>query len=328
MSDNQDPSGNVLVSIIIPTLNSEKTIDRLLDSIVDQEPHEKEILIVDGGSVDKTLTVAGRYPVEVFYERKRGIGAARRTGVLKASGRYVAFIDSDCRAPSNWLSDLTDEIRKASSDRVAGVGGRAIPEEQSLISKCLEYRLFTSRSVSGKVESIATFNAIYLREIILEAGNFDPELEMGEDLELNHRIRQRGFDLIYAPHIYVYHSHPHRLQSLLSKWFHYGRWFAQVSVISKSFQRKILPRLFYLLLLVTSFLGVLRGMGYLPVLLFLLPSVAYLNTARRAFRETNSLKLFLFFPFVHTMKTQAHNAGILYYFISGLPRRVKKDWTK
>ena len=310
------------MSVLVPTLNSERTIEKLLDSIQNQDFKDYELILIDGDSNDKTLTIAKRYPVKIIEEERKGIGAARRTGVLHAKGVYVAFIDSDCRALKNWLRSLLSVIKNVKISNVVGVGGSAVPEDESLVSKCLEYRWFTEAYDDLKeVESIATFNAIYTKDMIIKAGNFNPDLEAGEDLELNHRIRKLGFKLLYVPRIRVYHNHPTTVKELLRKWFHHGRWFARVHVMSSNFLKKIFPRLIYCLCLAISILTAWKNLFILPVLLFLLPSSLYLKTALHAFRETKSVKILFSLPIIHNLKIQAHNLGIIYYFITR-PSRI------
>ena len=81
------------VSINIPTYNSEETIKLCLDSIEKQTYKNIEIIIVDGGSKDGTLSIAKNYGAKVFVYRKALLGA-RDLGVRKSKGKYVLFLDT------------------------------------------------------------------------------------------------------------------------------------------------------------------------------------------------------------------------------------------
>ena len=84
-------------SIIIPTYNSEKTIEYTLRSIQEQafEQGEIEILIVDGGSTDRTLDISRKYNATILSNPDRLPEHAKRVGVMAARGRYIIRMDSD-----------------------------------------------------------------------------------------------------------------------------------------------------------------------------------------------------------------------------------------
>jgi len=85
------------LSIILPTYNNEKTIDDCLKSVFSQRfsPKDFEVLFIDGGSTDKTLAIARRYPVKILNNLKRNEEAARILGIAKARGEILCFIDAD-----------------------------------------------------------------------------------------------------------------------------------------------------------------------------------------------------------------------------------------
>lgn len=99
-----------LVSIVIPTYNSEKKLRKCLESVYQQEyPKEKiEVIIVDGGSDDGTLQVAEEYNVDVCMNNPLRTGeAGKALGLRKARHELVCFIDSDNILPSRrWLSEM------------------------------------------------------------------------------------------------------------------------------------------------------------------------------------------------------------------------------
>lgn len=100
---------NLKVSFIIPTLNSEKVLKKCLDSIIDQNFSRKnyEILIIDGGSTDKTLLIAKKYNAIIFQNPLKTAEAGKAVGVKKSKGEYLALIDSDNILPSkNWLKKM------------------------------------------------------------------------------------------------------------------------------------------------------------------------------------------------------------------------------
>lgn len=95
--DNTSIKNEVLFSIIMPTYNSENTIEKVLKSIRNQSlPHETiEILVIDGGSTDRTLEIAEQYDVRILKNSKRFPEYAKRIGFAEAKGRWIVMEDSD-----------------------------------------------------------------------------------------------------------------------------------------------------------------------------------------------------------------------------------------
>ena len=92
---------NILVSIIIPTYNSEKTIAATLDSLLKQTYSKLEIIIIDGASKDKTVAIANRYSqywgkrLIISSEKDKGIYDAMNKGIRKASGILIGILSSN-----------------------------------------------------------------------------------------------------------------------------------------------------------------------------------------------------------------------------------------
>ena len=86
-----------MISIIMPTFNSEKTLEESLKSIRRQEIDQAqiEILLVDGGSTDKTAEIARKYHAEMIHNERKLPEFAKQQGLLAAKGTYGNFIDSD-----------------------------------------------------------------------------------------------------------------------------------------------------------------------------------------------------------------------------------------
>ncbi|MFH1888551.1 MAG: glycosyltransferase [Candidatus Omnitrophota bacterium] len=111
------------ISIIIPTLNSERTLRECLNSIREQAypQGELEIIIIDGGSLDSTLEIAQSLGATVIKEpgRKDNPEARKAIGLSKASNKFVAFIDSDNILPhKDWLKAMVEPL--VNNDRIVG----------------------------------------------------------------------------------------------------------------------------------------------------------------------------------------------------------------
>ena len=97
-----------MVSVIIPTFNREKTIERAIKSVLNQTYQDIEVIIVDDGSKDRTYEQIKRIDsdkIRYIYQENAGASAARNTGILAAKGEYIAFQDSD----DYWYPDKLEK---------------------------------------------------------------------------------------------------------------------------------------------------------------------------------------------------------------------------
>ena len=225
------------VSIVVVCLNEEAVISKCIDSLLSQTHKARpfEIIVVDGDSTDKTLSIAktysSRYPIlSVFVEHKKGTAAARNRGIAEAQFELIAFIDADCVAPPRWLDILASSYteQKKLNPNVVAVGGRNVaPPDASNFVRGIEISLdsyigsFTSAQgrqyqTKRRLKSVATLNSLYDKSRLLEIGLFDNTLgSEGEDADLNFRLRQHGYELVFIPESVVYHY----LRSSPKLWF-------------------------------------------------------------------------------------------------------------
>ncbi|MGA8664458.1 MAG: glycosyltransferase [Thermoplasmata archaeon] len=189
-----------LISVVITVRNEELHLAQLLDSLVGQEP-PVEIVLVEAASRDRTLEIAReyerRYPKLLrVIERSGSRGVGRNTGVAAAHGEYVAFIDGDCFADSQWIRTLRGAL--AGSPVVAG---RTVTVGRPNFGHLERVELF----VSGYDVTYPSCNLAYRRDLFLRLGGFDPRFVTAEDIDLNLRAVEAGVDIRYEPNAVVYH---------------------------------------------------------------------------------------------------------------------------
>lgn len=130
-------SNNILlISVIIPTLNEEKYIGLLLESIKRQNFPNSEILVVDGGSKDGTLEVAKKYNVRTFIFQGYSEFASRNIGAKNAKGKYLLFTCADIIFPEGLFKKISAEFQKSRS--LIALTGPGYPYDAPLIGK-VEY---------------------------------------------------------------------------------------------------------------------------------------------------------------------------------------------
>lgn len=114
-----------MISIVIPVFNSGKYITQCINSIVQQNYKNFEILCIDDGSTDNSLELlrdlqAKEPRLKIFSKKNEGASVARNLGIEKSSGEYILFVDSDDLLVDGALEILLDKITKFNVDAVIG----------------------------------------------------------------------------------------------------------------------------------------------------------------------------------------------------------------
>lgn len=112
---------NALISVIVPVYNVENYLAKCLDSIISQTYKNLQIILIDDGSTDNSGVICDKYKqidsrIEVIHKTNGGVGSARETGVNKATGEYIAFVDPDDFIDCNMYSKLYKAISNNNAD--------------------------------------------------------------------------------------------------------------------------------------------------------------------------------------------------------------------
>jgi glycosyltransferase involved in cell wall biosynthesis len=182
-----------MISVIIPTFNEEENIAQCLVSLRHQTVprSEYEIIVVDGGSKDRTCEIAQKYADRVFVQTSRKIGGARNDGIMAATGDVVATTDADCIIPPTWI----ETIKKGFEDKeVVQLYGPVYPIEEGIKNSI---SLFFANTFSrlGYYTKIFYYtlgcNTAFRKDAIVKAGMYLC-IDAGDDLEIALRMKKYG----------------------------------------------------------------------------------------------------------------------------------------
>lgn len=242
-----------LVSAIVPTFNIKKTALECIDSIVRQNYHNLEIIVIDNGTDGTYLTVKKKYPHIKVYKSPKNLGSTggMNAGLKKAKGDYLWFIDHDNILNNDMLSEL---LNIAESDKKIGVVHPKIYywERKNIIWLAggsvgmitgFNYtRGGLDKGQYDKVEEIEIAGANFLvkREVINKVGFYDNVYWVAyEDADWSARVRKTGYKIIYTPKAICYHKFP-----FLDKKVGKQRWLARAYLTARNkiiFMRKNSP---------------------------------------------------------------------------------------
>jgi len=195
------------VSVIVPTWNEEKYLPNCLRSLTNQANSKpSEVIVVDGGSTDRTVEIAEKHADKVLVEPVKPVGAARNVGAKHAQGDILAFIDADTMASENWIKEIERTLEM--NPRAVGVTGPTQPYEGSRLDQ-LAYHVATGwvqrLSLRLGLPHVAGFNCAYRRDEFWEAEGFDEYRQLSEDITLSLRIRHQG-PILFNPEMLAYTS--------------------------------------------------------------------------------------------------------------------------
>lgn len=165
----------MLVSIIIPIYNSEKFIDRLLNSLIQQTYEDIEIILIDDGSTDKSLEICKKFKqndsrIKLLSKENEGVSIARNKGIDVATGEYITFLDSDDTLDKKYIENLVENIEK---DYLIRCNIKSI---KNTIIKSDEY---IRQIVSGKIQGVCW--GYLFNKRLLENLKFDVNTSYMED---------------------------------------------------------------------------------------------------------------------------------------------------
>ncbi|MDD1701895.1 MAG: glycosyltransferase [Methanoregula sp.] len=182
-----------MISVIVPSFNEEENIAQCLVSLSHQSiaRSDYEIIVVDGGSTDRTCEIARKYADMVFIQTSKKVGGARNDGIIASKGDIVATTDADCILPPDWL----ENIRKDFADpKVAQVYGPVYPIEDSVGNR---FSLMLANTFSRIGYYSRTFyytlgcNTAFRKTAFIKAGMYRC-IDAGDDLEIAMRMKDEG----------------------------------------------------------------------------------------------------------------------------------------
>jgi len=198
------------VSVIIPTYNRACLLERAVRSVMEQTFHDLELIVVDDGSTDATYHLLENVRPSAIYlrhDKNLGVSAARNTGIRAASGRLIAFLDSD----DQWLPEKLSTQIKFFEDNPS-----------AMICQCQEFWHRNGRRVNPRVKHLKPSGFIFEKSLALclvspsavmirkelfdKVGLFDETLPVCEDYDLWLRVAVSHPVYLIDEHLLIRHA--------------------------------------------------------------------------------------------------------------------------
>ena len=177
-----------LISIIVPVYNTELYLAPALDSILAQTYENIEVILIDDGSTDGSRKIMEDYcgkdkRIQPVYQKNAGVAEARNEGIRRASGKYIAFWDSDDIIPEDALEALYKSMTESGSDLACG----GVTENDVLRSvepkgaKYLAEKEIVDKYDRNFMYTLSVCNKLFRRDIISDNGLLFNEMRFLED---------------------------------------------------------------------------------------------------------------------------------------------------
>lgn len=199
-------SGSRSVSVIIPNYNGARFLGEAIDSALEQEGVDLEVIVVDDGSTDNSHAILEAYRgrrdprLRILYQENQGACVARNHGLSVAVGHYVLFLDSDDLVLAGSIAQLLDEAGKSGRD--ASVYGNALHfDESGRTSFRDEHPLPANMdTLAGLIgQNVMNGRVLHPAESVRQVGGFDVSLPRGQEYDLHLRMALNGSSFRYHP---------------------------------------------------------------------------------------------------------------------------------
>jgi glycosyltransferase involved in cell wall biosynthesis len=222
-------------SLILTILNEEKGIGVLIENIFKQKKKPDEVVIVDGGSTDKTIEIIKSYYPEFKKNKilinliiKKGAGRSegRNIAINKARGEIIAVTDAGCVLKKDWFFEITKEFN---NNKINAVAGFYLPLTKNIFEKCISVFVCVDNKKArnlfkkNKYGFLPSSRSIAFRKIVWEKTEGYPEkLDYCEDLFFDKKIESLGYKFLFNPKAIVYWPMRENINSFYKQIYNYA----------------------------------------------------------------------------------------------------------
>lgn len=190
-----------MFTVVIPLYNKESYISRAVQSVLDQDYTNFELIIVNDGSTDNSMDVVSKIKdnrIRIIEQKNGGVSSARNTGIINASNNFIAFLDADDYWMKDFLFRINELIIKFPK---AGLYATSLIIQEAKRKRILRFHCMCSSFIINNycknANNLITSSSVCIRKSVFnDVGFFPVNVKRGEDLDTWLRIACR-FDIAY-----------------------------------------------------------------------------------------------------------------------------------
>lgn len=206
---------NQKISIIVPVYKAERYLEECIESIINQTYKNIEVILIDDGSPDNSGKICDEFSkkdnrIIVIHSENKGVSIARNTGLKKATGEYITFIDSDDYVSNNYIEFLYNLL--AENDAEISIIGNDERYNNTVIKINEKFKkALTAEETIGKILEEKYFTSVcwgklYKKEVIMKNQiQFDSNLKIGEDFKIMMQILENCNKVVIDTTQNLYH---------------------------------------------------------------------------------------------------------------------------
>jgi glycosyltransferase involved in cell wall biosynthesis len=308
------------ITILVPCYNEEPFIRELLGWVEKKCDYDYEVLVIDGGSTDKTLAyinnfISGNNRIRLISNPNKYVSHALNKGIGEAIGEFIIRLDVHVLYPDDYFSRCIKILTETHADNVGGfleyIGTDNFSKGiAASLSSFWGIGYNTIGSIRFDHYTDTVFFGFWHKKTFEKFGLFDEELVRNQDEEFNYRIIKSGGKIFKSADILLHKYVRNDLSSLFIQYFEYG--FYKPLVIKKIGHiikiRHVIPSVFVLYIIFLFFLPI-GSLFLLPLLCYMGMSLYWAINQNNPF--VSKLVSFIAFPVIHIAYGSGFLAGII-----------------
>lgn len=278
-------------SFVATVFNEQDSVDLLIQSIISQTKKVDEVIIVDGGSTDATVSIISRYSEIKLFTKKGNRSIGRNYGILKAKGDIILISDAGCILDPYWVRNITKPFVDRTVDVVAGYyEGKT----STVFQKCMIPYVLVMPDRVDPLNFLPATRSMAMKKLVWKVlAGFREDLSHNEDYVFARKLKMHGVKIIFAKDAIVSWIPRKNLREAFFMFFRFAKGDIESRIIRKGVVLLFLRYIFGLILIMYfiyfELLFYLYFLGIL-ILFYILWSIL------KNYKYTNSFSAFFWLP--------------------------------
>ncbi|MGQ9798935.1 MAG: glycosyltransferase family 2 protein [Ignavibacterium sp.] len=298
-----------MITVICPVYNEEEYIENVIKFFIESKPVDKELILVDGGSTDRTIEIISRWiekhkNIRLMHNKNKYVPFALNLAIKNSAGDPIIRLDAHTIYEKNYFEKILETFDKTNADIVGGPMRKIGSNDFQLAVAYATTSFFgIGDSKIHKIDYNGESDHVYLgawrRNLFNEIGYFDERLIRNQDDEFHYRARSFGKKIYLSSEIISYYYPRKSFSSLFKQYFQYGLFKPLVlrKIKSEIKVRHLIPAMFSIYFIFLPLLFLYSKFFLIPLLIYIITDFIFTTQSSGNFKQ--KLLVFVIFPIIH-----------------------------